>query len=228
MEPAMAPQHGGQAKASRRGPDLILSQAPLPSGLITVGNEMMQTVVRLNSLLESDERMLVVTGWDTDDGTADLSLQIALGLASVSQQTVLLVDADFQAPLLHQRLQTHPGPGLGELVEGRRTFADLVQPFSDGSFFFLPAGTSAALKAGELAAPAWINALAHLRNFQRVVLNVGPLAENSAAMVITAESDAVILGLAAGIRRRNEVEDLQRQVEMLRAKLLGAVLTYRQ
>jgi Mrp family chromosome partitioning ATPase len=189
---------------------------------------MMQTVVRLNSLLENDERMLVVTGWDVDDGTAELSLQIALGLASVSQQTVLLVDADFRAPILHERLQTQPAPGLGELIEGGRQFADLVTPFSDGSFFFLPAGTSAAVKAGELATPAWISVLANLRNFQRVVLNVGPLSENPASMVITAESDGVILGLAAGIRRRDEVEDLQRQVEMLRAKLLGAVLTYRQ
>lgn len=228
MEPVMAADHGGPAKGPRRGPELILSRTPLPSGLITVGSEMMKTVVRLHSILEGDDRMLVVTGWDADDCTAELSLQIAFGLASVSQQTVLLVDANFRAPVLHERLETHASPGLGELIEGRGHFPDLVQPFSEGSFFFLPAGSSEISKNGELATPAWVNALTSLRNFQRVVLNVGPLSENPAAMVIAAESDAVILGLAAGVRRREEVEDLLHQVKMLRAKLLGAVLTYPQ
>ena len=228
MEPVMAPQHGGQAKATRRGPDLILSQSPLPSGLITVASEMMQTVVRLNSLLESEDRVLIVAGWDESDGTADLALQTAFGLASVSQQTVLLVDADFRAPLLHRRLKTHPDPGLGELIEGRRQIADLVQPFSEGSLFFLPAGSSQVARTGDLSAPAWTSSVASLRKFQRVVVHVGPLIENPAAMVITSESDAVILGLAAGVRRRNEAEELQNQVEMLRTKLLGAVLTYPQ
>jgi tyrosine-protein kinase Etk/Wzc len=149
-------------------------------------------------------------------------------LASLSRQAVLLVDADFRAPILHQRLKTQCGPGLAELIAGRGRIQELIQPSAEGSFFFLQAGTSRSLGNGELAAPAWIDVLRNLHGFQRVIFHVGPLTQNPAAMVITAESDVVVLALAAGIRRRGEAEELQRQVEMLRTRLIGAVLTHRQ
>jgi MinD-like ATPase involved in chromosome partitioning or flagellar assembly len=169
----------------------------------------------------------VITGWDASDRTGDLSLQIAYGLAYLSKQSVLLVDADFQAPKLHDHLRTTAGPGLGEWIEGTQGLREVIRPPSQGTFFFMPAGTSAALKSVGLSVPAWTERLAELRKFQRIVVHVGPLNENAAATVITAESDAVILALAAGIRRRDEAESLQRQVDALQAKLLGVVLTHR-
>jgi Mrp family chromosome partitioning ATPase len=221
----MEPQHAITSWKGRRSTGLELVHSPLPEFSVSVSKEMMKTVARMNGLFQSDCRVLAVTGWDDSDQAAELSFQLARGLASLSQQSVILVDADFVTPGLHQKLQTPAAPGLAELIAGEKSLGDVVRPTLEETFFFLPSGAADKLGPRELSAPACADVISVLRFFWKVVIHTGPLMERSSAMVITPESDGVVVALAAGVRRREEVDKLQHQIATLNGKLLGAVLT---
>ena len=225
MNIGVAPQYAVSARKDR-GIGMAFTHPPLPDFSWPVSEAMMRTVAHTHSRAQIDCRILVVTGWNAADRSADLSLQMARGLASLSQESVLLVDADFHTPLLHRDFQTAVTSGLAELIAGSQNIQEVVRPVVGELLYFLPTGNAAALGSTGLSAPACAETLSMLRLlFHRVVIHVGPLLENASAMVIAAEGDAVVLALAAGLRTRDEVEILQHQITSLRAKLFGAVLT---
>jgi Mrp family chromosome partitioning ATPase len=227
MDSGIAPQQAITPWRESRGMGLTFVHSPLPEFSTPISPEMMQTVTRMYNLCPNDCRVLAVTGWDASDRAADLSCQMARGLAALSQQSVLLVDADFASSVLHKQLQTPATPGLAGLIAGKKTIQEVVRPTADELLFFLPAGAESILSSGGLSAPACAYLFSVLRFFRRVVIHTGPLLKGASAMVLTAASDAVVLALAAGIRRREEAETLRRQVTTLGGKLLGAVLTER-
>jgi len=228
MDSGVAPQQAITTwKGHRETTGVTFAHSPLPEFSSPVSPEMLQTVARVYSLCPNNCRVLAVTGWDASDRAADLSFQMARGLATVSQQTVLLVDADFASPVLHEQFRTPATPGLAGLIAGKKTMLEVVRPTSDELLFFLPAGAGSTLGPGGLSAPACAHQLSALRFFQRVVIHTGPLLKAASSLVFTAESDAVVFALAAGLRRREEADTLRRQVTTLGCKILGAVLTER-
>ncbi len=196
----------------------------LPEHVVRVGGEVMQTVARLQGLLRMEDRVLAVTGWDLSDRADDVAIQVAYGMACMTLEPILLVDA---AGRLHQKLGAGMSPGLRELMKGSSALEDVIWASTPDSLYFLPSGASQVPAGAALSLPEWRNATADLRRFPRVFVYAGPLRGNTNAMLVATESDAVLLALAAGLRRRREAEDLQQQLAILKSRLLGVVLTSR-
>ena len=60
--------------------------------------------------------------------------------------------------------------------------------------------------------------------FSYVVIAAAPLLQASEAVTLSSLSDGVVLALRAGVRHRDEVKELQRELVRLRVRLLGAVI----
>jgi Mrp family chromosome partitioning ATPase len=192
------------------------------------------TAAKLYAGLQDSEQFLVIAGWDKSDRPGEAALWLALGLASVAGEPILLVDAAPDSPGLHTRLGADAAPGLRELVALECSAEEAIRPTSIANLSFMAAGEAPApprssvlglSSASVFSIPEWTCAMARLREFRRVLINAGALPGNPRASVITSRSDAAVLAIAAGVRRRHEVADLQKQLGSLAVRIAGVVLT---
>jgi len=153
---------------------------------------------------------------------------VALGLAETMAQDfperrVLLVETDFQNPVLAADFDVAPNPGLIEcLLEGQSVQVAYRATFVD-NLDFLPAGGPTRDPRRLLASSRMASAMDSMRQTHDViVIDAPPVLTNSDALVVTDLSDAVIFVIRAG---RTPVALSQKALEQLdEDKIRGVVL----
>jgi len=83
-------------------------------------------------------QLMMITSPEPGDGKTTTSTNLAITIA-LSGRTVLLIDADMRRANVHKLLGVDRGPGLADLLEGKRT-ADIIQKTVVDGLSFLPAG----------------------------------------------------------------------------------------
>lgn len=184
---------------------------------ITVPDRALQISARLAAGLQDGQQVILVTGYGPEDGATDLAAQLALGLGSVSHQRVALIDAERQSPTLHSLFGLPLSPGLADFAAGNPEAAVAVTD----SLSVIPAGD----EREALPVPACVAACATLRSrYRYIIIAAASLSTSTEALSFATLSDGVVLAIRAGIRNRNQIQDLKREVARLRLPLLGAVL----
>lgn len=214
---------GNGAAVQRRS--LVCTGDPVDIPSFKLSTEGRTTVAKLYGSLRDSEQVIAVIGWDQKDRSAELALQLGLGLASLTEESVLLVDVADRKPYLHELLKTGGTPGVNDILNDTSTAPAAIRPTSVPGLSFLSCGISSDPRTSAFSLPAWNEAMAPLRQYRRVILHLGSLAVNARGTVIASQSDAVVLAVAAGIRRRHEVMELWKSLESLHVRLAGAVLT---
>ena len=185
-----------------------------------VGSSVLQVAARLATSVGSENRLLLITSYDDSDGASDLAAQLAIGLARISQARVALVDGNRTAPALDTLFSVANNPGFGELIGESAKLAASLHEVADG-VSLIPAGSL----NGSLPMPECARVCDALRaSFRYVVIAAGPLLRSPEAVTLSSLSDGVVLVLRAGLRHRDEVRELQRELIRLRVRLLGAVI----
>ena len=140
-----------------------------------------------------------------------------------------VVDADLERPAVHRHLRTASGPGLAELLEGRRGGAtpplELVRTGPD-SPDFLPAGTARRHPAALLDRAAIGELADELRaaGYDYVLIATPPLLGSVEARVLAASADAVLVLCPLDRMTPEHAADLAQVVAALSAPALGAVV----
>lgn len=142
---------------------------------------------------------------------------------------VLLIDANFRNPSLHQIFNIPNSTGLSNLLNEESDFSDAIVPISDIQLDLLPAGSQTEnptkILTGEILKKL-INRIESVYSW--IIIDSAPIVPYSDALAFTDEVDGSILVVEAGQTRREVVETARKKIELAGMKLLGVVLSKRQ
>jgi capsular exopolysaccharide synthesis family protein len=169
-------------------------------------------------------RSLLITSAGSGEGKTSLSAHLAASLARVGLRT-LLIDADLRNPSLHRLLDRPLTAGLSELLREEASTEEAVRPTELPGLSFLPAGLwdMAALQSlARERGPALLQALEE--QFDFVIIDSAPVLPVADSLLIAQHVDGVLLSLLRDVSRGDAVLAAQERLEMLGARLVGAVV----
>jgi capsular exopolysaccharide synthesis family protein len=177
-------------------------------------------------LVVSGPQVILVTSGLAGEGKSTTVANLAVAMAESGRQ-VLVCDADFRAPTVHQSFGLGPGPGLTDLITDPSlsgNLADLVHPTTVPGVSLVHGGASVD-NAAELVATKGARLLEQARSLADVVImDTAPLLVVSDASELLPDVDAVVI--VARVHRTTR-ESARRTFELLdRAEIpvLGVVL----
>jgi Mrp family chromosome partitioning ATPase len=181
---------------------------------------------RLRVALGEDGRMVLFTGVGHGEGTSSVASQAAMALSMMEAQPVLLADANFRRPRLHELLKSRPSPGLLELLAGKLTPEEASVCTGIGGLHLLPAGQSGGDFTSLVLSDRCLDVLKQLgERFRYVLFDAPPLLRYPEPGLLAARVGQVVAVAAAGRRSRSDFAELQVLLEGLHVRLLGVVLS---
>lgn len=162
------------------------------------------------------------------DGSTTTASNFAATLAKVRQSKVLLVDANFRTPRLHDMCKIDHSPGLSDYIENEDKSVFPMPWKGWTSLYVLPCGS---LQSGPLSlfeSNRFAKFLEEMREqFDYVILDGPPLPKFSELRVICSKVDGVVLVVKAGETRRQVALRAKKELEDAGAKILGVVINKR-
>lgn len=164
-------------------------------------------------------RAIVVSSANPGEGKTTVISNLAIALAQVNRR-VLLIDADWRKPRLHDVFEIDNNVGLEEALSSDPSAA--VRPTKVPNLFLLPSGTRTDERL-------FFNAqLQHMigrlrKDFDMILIDTPPLLRMSEARMIGRQADAVIL-VVAQHTDRDAVALAERRLREDGSYLLGTIL----
>jgi capsular exopolysaccharide synthesis family protein len=162
------------------------------------------------------------------EGATTTAFNFAATLAKDFQSKVLVVDANFRTPRLHDICQIDRTPGLQDYVEGGK---EPVAPILWNGFpnlYIMPCGLSPSTPLSLFDANRFAEFLQEmLERFDYVILDGPPLPRFPELRVMCTKVDGVILVVKAGHTRRQVALRAKKELEDAGGKILGVVINRR-
>ncbi|MEM7694600.1 MAG: exopolysaccharide transport family protein [Pseudomonadota bacterium] len=193
---------------------------PVPGGRFSVGDRVFarsrnarfaDAITQLRAVLllgsgRSDEFVVGITASGDDADHASLALALAQA-AAVAGDEVMLVDAMFSAPKIHELLGTPNEYGLSDVLTGDGDLEPAVQLDPQSSLLYLPAGRTADPSIYRSnAMDAFVGDIAE--TFSTVIIVLPPIPEQPDAQSLVSLCDVTAIVVRAGASRRTELTDL--------------------
>jgi protein-tyrosine kinase len=176
-------------------------------------------------------KSLLVTSTQPNEGKTTVASCLAIA-ASLSGQTVLLIDGDLRRPSLASAAGIANGIGLGEVLEGRAETADTIYTV-DLFDTARGAGALSVMGAGSkspefLPSVDWSRARTIFQSiserFSLVLFDSPPILAANDALLLAGIVDGVLLVIDAESADRHEVRRAKEQLGPIGTPLIGAVL----
>ncbi|MGB9625483.1 MAG: polysaccharide biosynthesis tyrosine autokinase [Phycisphaerae bacterium] len=183
--------------------------------------------IRTNLLLSAPaerQRTVLITSPKPEDGKTTVAANLAISIAQ-SGRRVLLVDANFRRPAIHQLFPTGSREGLSNALIGQSVLDTLVHSTALPNLDVLlpgpippnPAELLGGKYMGELITQA-------ADRYDQVIFDGPPVLLVSDALVLAGVVDGVILVCRAKANSRGVAQRARDQLERVNAHLFGAVL----
>jgi Mrp family chromosome partitioning ATPase len=180
----------------------------------------------LAASLTGNQRIVVFTGTAPAQGVSTVAAEVAVAFAKMSQERILLLDANIDAPMLHGRFGVLPTPGLVEVLEGKADFQKAMSRRDGENLWFLPLGRSDADFIPLFGSESCKKLLQLMREqFRLIVIDAAPLLLSAPTSLLASQADGVVAVVASGRSHRADVIELKRVLDGLKVSLVGAVLT---
>jgi capsular exopolysaccharide synthesis family protein len=171
-----------------------------------------------------ERRTLLVTSPRPDDGKTAIAVNLAVAQAN-NHRRVLLVDANFRKPALHQVFKLPGARGLSDLLAGQGSLETLVAPSGVDRLDVLCCGRIPSNPVEQLGSPAMQSLIdAAAGKYDQVIFDGPPLLLVSDALVVAGAVDGVILVTRAKANSRGVVLRARDGLEHVNARILGTVL----
>ena len=169
---------------------------------------------------------IVVTSPDDGEGKSTFAANLALSVARLGKQ-VVLVDADLRRPALATLFGVEPDSGLTEVLFGASSLADAVLPIGDlVPLHLLTAGHLPQDPNELLQSTAMDELLEQLQTeYDLVLIDAPPLLPVSDAVVLGMRAGSALLVCAAGRTRRDRMVEGLEVLDRSNARALGVVLS---
>ncbi len=181
------------------------------------------------SLVDRERSAIIVTSPLAEEGKTLVASHLGLAFARAGKR-VVVVDADFRHPSLHQYLDVPNRIGLSEVLLGDVALPDALQKLQIDddppvTMFVLTTGRRPPNPAELLGSRRMATTVTALKEAaELVIVDCPPIVPVTDAGVLAPATDGAIIVAASGVTRRNA---LQRAVELLEktgTNLLGVVI----
>jgi succinoglycan biosynthesis transport protein ExoP len=176
---------------------------------------------------EGAPRTLVVTSSLRGEGKTVAAINIALALAEMPGNQVLIVDANLHAPGVEHYLSLPRRQGLSELLAGRLPLDSATRATSAQGLAVIGAGSNPR-NPSELLASDRMRALLRTlkQRYSYVLVDTPEATTTSDASVLGSICDGILLVVRQGQTPKHYVEATHNQLEALGGNVLGTCLTY--
>lgn len=181
-----------------------------------------------SSLKEGEKcRIVGITSALSGEGKSTTALNLGYMLAE-SGKNVLVVEADMRLPTISTRLGLRREMGLSGLLAGMYADGDVIQPSGiQERLWVLSAGSTPPNPTELLGSERMKEVLGKLgQNYDFILLDLPPVNEVSDALVASRLTHGIVVVVRQGYATRSSVAEAVRQLENVRAKILGFVMTY--
>ena len=203
-------------------PDARLAMQTFPDSPVGEAFRHIRTRIIFSGPLEQ-QRTLMITSPLPEDGRTTVAVNLGI-VMSHSGSKVLLVDANFRQPVLHQLFEGASDAGLSNALVAQANWRDLI--FEAGeNLHILPAGPLPP-NPSELLASSQMRALIEeaVTQYDRILFDSGPCLVVTDACVLAGQVDGVIMVFRAGVNTHGVAQKARDHMIEANARILGAVL----
>ncbi len=191
------------------------------------GQEMMSSICNNLSFINSDLKTIAVTSCSSGEGTSYITMQLARALTR-SNKRVVVLDSDFHHSVSDKGYDTELKSGSKTLIDyltGKYSITDVLYATNVHNLFFIP--------CPELSTnPSYLFDLPHYQELIKTLSNVFDiiLIDTPAAGVsidtakISKYCDGIILVVAYGKTRKNELNEMLYQLKKTDCPILGCII----
>ena len=193
-------------------------------GTITDQFKILRTQV-MNKMKEIGANTLLVTSADPHEGKTFTAINLAVGLSSVLDYTVLLVDTDLRSPSIHDYFGLDTGRGLSDYLLEKTEIPDILIRPGIGKLVILPSGkplpnSAEFLGGGEME--DLVNEMKIRYSNRFIIFDSSPLLTSADPLELARLVDCVLLVVEA---EKTPAAHLKRALDLLKdRKLIGIVI----
>jgi capsular exopolysaccharide synthesis family protein len=171
-------------------------------------------------------RTIVVSSAGPAEGKSTAVINLGVVMAQTGSR-VLLMDTDLRRPRLHRAFGLAEDLGVSSLVVGQGTLESAVKSTEVPNLFVLPCGPLPPNPAELLHTQAFAELLRKLQErFDCILLDSPPLGPVSDALVLSKQTDGILLVLKAGSTHREHALRALRALRDVKAHIIGALLNH--
>ncbi|HYO56232.1 GumC family protein [Archangium sp.] len=185
--------------------------------------------IRTNLLFMSPDkpfRTVVVSSAGPAEGKSTVVINLGMVMAQTGTR-VLLMDTDMRRPRLHRAFGVPDDVGVSSLIVGEGSLERAIKSTDVPNLFVLPCGPLPPNPAELLHTRAFSELLGKLRErFDCILLDSPPLGPVSDALVLSKQSDGILLVFKAGATHREQAKRAIRSLRDVKARVIGALLNH--
>lgn len=159
------------------------------------------------------------------EGKTTTVANLAIALSDAGR-SVVVVDADLRRPRLADMLGLEGAVGLSDLLIGRASLNDIIQPWGSGSLDVLPAGRIPPNPSELLGSSTMHDVIRKLEErYEYVLFDAAPLLPVTDAAVLSTYASGTIIVVAAGRTRKAQLRGTLMALLNVETKPVGFVIT---
>lgn len=195
-----------------------------PAGITSESFRVLRSPI-VKAMDSGGHKTLLVLAGMPGSGASTVASNLALACAGVGER-VLLIDANMRRPALHKVYGLSEGPGLGDVLAGSGSFADVARATSVTNVSVVTAGTMANRALPErLAGETMARVLAEAsEKYDRVIVDSAPAIVAGDGFALANRVDAVVMVVRAMCEKRGLVNRLRGQLGECRGEFLGVIV----
>jgi protein-tyrosine kinase len=177
---------------------------------------------------QGSPRVALFAGLESESGCSSICARAGKILASRGEGPVCVVDANFQAPSLHECFGVENTKGLAEATVESGPIQNFALQIPEHDLWLLPSGRSATELRFPTMAEGLRERIKELRDsFRYVVIHSGPLRLQTSAMQLSRWTDGVVLVVEANNTRKEAARRVKDNLAAANVSVLGVVLNNR-
>ena len=169
-------------------------------------------------------KSIVITSSVPREGKTTTAINLAITIAQTGQP-VFLIEADLRRPKVADYLGIEGGAGLTDVLVGRATVDEVLQPWgTTGNLWVMASGPLPPNPSELLGSQSMADLVHHLEKRATLIIDAPPLLPVTDAAVLTRLAGGALLVLATGKTRREQLRTAEQSIEAVGGKILGLVM----
>lgn len=172
---------------------------------------------------DHEPKTLVVTSAVRGEGKTIAAINLAMALAELERQQVVLVDGDLRRPSCERYLNLNAEPGLADVLLGRVAVDKVLRPAGYRNLMLLGAGTRVTNPAEVLGASRLDELYRRLKEkYHYVVIDSPPVLPSTDAGVLAARADGALLIVRLERSLKKQSREALRVLQDMGGNVLGS------